>query len=640
MDTLPKLLLANAQKWGHRRPAIREKEYGIWQTQSWAAYAENVRDLALGLAALGFQRGDKLAIMGVNRPEMYWAMLAAQSLGGVPVPLFHDALPAEVQHLLDHCEAKIVLAETQEQVDKVLAVREGLPKLERLIYDDPRGMRKYTDPILIALAKVQEMGRQFREQQPHYFEQQVEATRPDDVAIISYRYDMAGVARGVMLTHRNLLANVENVLQVDALRPNDELMAFLPIAWLDDTFWSLAVALKVGCTINIPEEPDTLPRDLREIGPTSLVAPPRVWENLLAIIRVRVEDADIVKKSLYNYFLGLAQRMEEQRSAGRSPSLLQSLLYKIGDFLVYAPIKDHLGIRRLRFAYSGYAGGLLAPEIFSYFRALGVNLKQSYGLPEAATIVTVHRDGDVRSDTVGKPLPGVEVTISPEGEVLVRSEGVFQGYYRDPEATAAARSDGWLRTGDAGEFTEAGHLFILDRLAHVAKLADGSTFAPLWVESRLKYSPYIREAVAVGAGRPHVAALIVIDSENVARWAERHGLGHLAPEELVRHEAVQRLVHEEVRRVNQGLAASTRVQRFVILPRDWRPGDEEVTRSGQVRRDVVLKKYASLIEALYTDATSAELVTSVTYEDGRKAELRTQVSLITVQAPEEIGVAG
>ncbi len=632
MDTIPKLLLHNARSFP-RKAAVREKEFGIWQTYTWADSYENVKALALGLAVLGFQRGDKLAIIGDNRPQLYWAFVAAQSLGGVAVPVYQDAIAREVQYVIHHSEAKFVLAEDQEQVDKLLSLREELPYVEKVIYDDPKGMRHYRDPWLLSLAEVQEMGRQFDAKNPHYFQEQVEQTRPEDVAIISYTSGTTGFPKGAMLSHRNLLSVCEGLLQVDRYRPDDELMAYLPMAWIGDTFWSLALAHKVGFAINIPEEPETVQRDLREIGPHFIVAPPRIWENLLASLQVRIEDADWLKRSIYHLCLRIAQAVEARRGQGKGVPPWLRLLYQIGDFLAYGPIRDHIGLRRIRFAYTG--GAAIGPEVLSYFRSLGINLKQVYGCTECSALATVQRDGEVRPDTVGRPLPGVEVRISDEGEVLIRSPGVFQGYFKNPEATAEALADGWLRTGDAGFFTTDGQLVIIDRLKDVTRLADGTTFAPQWIENKLKFSPYIKEAVALGPDRPYVAALVNIDGQTVGKWAEKNGVAYTSYMDLSQKPEVGQLIYREVERVNRELPPETRIRRFLILHKELDPDDEEITRTRKVRRRLIAQKYAALIEALYGAAAQVEVTATITYEDGRRAEIRGIVPIFDVREPAE-----
>jgi long-chain acyl-CoA synthetase len=628
MDTIPKLLLRNAQQFAHR-PAIREKEYGIWQTYTWADACRNVKAMALGLAALGFRRGDKLAIIGDNRPHLYWGFVAAQALGGVPVPLYQDSIAREVQYVIHHSEARFVLAEDQEQVDKILSVREEVPYVERVIYDDPKGMRAYRDPWLLSLVEVMEKGREFERAHPGYFEEQVGQTRPDDLALISYTSGTTGFPKGVMLTHYNLLANAANLLKVDRYRPQDEVVAYLPMAWIGDTFWSLAMSYLLGSPINIPEEPRTVQRDLREIGPHVFLAPPRIWENLLASLQVRIEDADPVKRSIYRLCMRVAREVEARRSQGKGVPPWLRLLYQIGDFLVYGPIRDHLGLRRVRYAYTG--GAALGAEVLAFFRSLGVNLKQLYGLTESSAPATMQRDGEVRADTVGRPLPGVEVRISEEGEVLIKGPGVFQGYYKNPEATAAALVDGWLRTGDAGFLTPDGQLVIVDRLRDVARLADGTSFAPQWIENKLKFSPYIKEAVALGPGRPFVAALINIDGQVVGKWAEKHGVPYTSYMDLSQKPQVGQLICREVERVNRDLPPETRICRFLILHKELDPDDEEITRTRKVRRRFVAQKYAPLIEALYSDATRVEVTTTITYEDGRRAEVRSTVPIFDVR---------
>jgi long-chain acyl-CoA synthetase len=553
METLPQLLVANAHKYGHRKIAMREKALGIWQPYTWADYLERVKSCALGLAALQMQRGEKLAVIGDNRPPLYWMLLAAEALGGIPVPLYQDAIDREIQYVLDHSEARIVVAQDQEQVDKVLHVKEALPKLETIIYVDAKGMRHYRQPFLLPLSRVQELGQEFERRQPAFFAAELNKGSADDIAIIAYTSGTTGVPKGVMLSHRNLLSNAQHFLQVEAIRESDEVMAYLPLAWVGDFYISVVLSLLTGLAVNCPEDPATLMRDLREIGPTLFLGPPRVWEGLLTGIQARSEDADRLKRWLFRLFMGIGQRRAGHQMRQAPVPLGLRLLYALGNFCVYSPLKDQMGLRHVRLAYTG--GAALGPEVFQFYRALGINYKQIYGLTECGALATYQADADVRPDTVGKPLPGVEVRIAETGEVLLKSPSVFVGYYKNPTATQAALEEGWLHTGDAGFIDQDGHLVIIDRAQDISTLAGGIVFAPQYLENRLKFSPFITEAVAIGQERPYVTALLNIDLDTVGNWAERQGIGYTSYMDLAQKPQVYELVRGEVARVNRALAS-------------------------------------------------------------------------------------
>src|SRR6266511_431985 len=617
--TLPGLLLRNAQRFGQGKAAIREKDRGIWQTYSWAESLNQIKAFALGLAARGFQRGDKLALIGDNRPQLYWALTAAQCLGGIPVPLYQDAIAKEIQYVLDHSDACMVVAEDQEQVDKLLELKHGLPKLRQIIYDDPKGMRHYQDPMLVSFMKVQELGRQFAEGHAGYFEAQVEASSAEDVALICYTSGTTGFPKGVMLSHRNLIATAHNLLQVDRFVEQDETMAYLPMAWVGDAVLSVVMAQMTGLCVNCPERPETVQQDMREIGPTVLIAPPRIWENMLSQIQVMMDDSTYLKRKLYQAFSPIAEKVAGLRMQKKPLPLSLRLLYHLGNVLVYAPIKDRLGLRRIRHAYTG--GAALGPEVFLFFRGLGVNLKQVYGQTEIGSISCMHRDDDVKLETVGTPIPHTEIAITESGEIISRNAGVFLGYYKNPEATTEVLKNGWLYSGDTGLMDEDGHLVFFDRTKDVSQLSDGTRFAPTYIENKLKFSPYIKEAVVVGQGRPHVAAMINIDAVVVGKWAEKRGIPYTSYTDLSQKLAVYELIYKEVARVNVGLPAATRIRTYVLLHKELDPDDEEMTRTRKVRRRYIAEKYGDIIEAFYADKPEVKVKTVVTYQDGRRTEI-------------------
>jgi long-chain acyl-CoA synthetase len=628
-DTLPKLLMANAQRYGHRKTAMREKEYGIWQAYSWAQYLEQVKDFALGLARLGFQRDDKLAIIGDNRPQLYWALVAAQALGGMPVPIYQDAIATEMQYVIDHSDARVVLAEDQEQVDKVLEMRDQLPKVEYVVYDDPKGMRHYAFPFLLSFAQVQEQGRIFGQSHPGYVEAAVHHGQGEDLAIINYTSGTTGVPKGVMLTHRNLIATAESYLQVDLLSARDEIMAYLPMAWIGDTFFSVVLSFLTGAAVNCPEDTTTVRQDFREIGPTMTFAPPRIWENLLSQVQVKIGDAGWLHRTLCQFFLMVGMQAATQRMEGKPDSLRLRLLTQLGKWLVYGPLRDQLGLRRLRTATTG--GAAIGPEVIQFFRAIGVNLKQLYGMTECSAPATVQRDGAVKLDSAGPCMPGVEVKISDSGEVLLRCPGLFVGYYKAPEATNTAFNDGWLATGDAGFVDPDGHVVIIDRVKDVSHLLDGSVFAPQYLENRLKFSPYIKEAVAVGHARPSVVAMINIDLDVVGHWAEKRGISYSSYADLAQKPEVYGLILQEIQRVNASLNAPLRIKQFVLLHKELDPDDAEITRTRKLRRRFVYDKYREIIDAMYAGGVpEVKVRATVTYEDGRMSEMERLLKISAV----------
>ena len=628
-DTFPKLLLRNVERFGDK-VAIREKDYGIWQSYSWREYLAQARLIALGLAAVGFKRGDKTAIVGDNRPQLYWAMLATQALGGVPVPLYQDSIEKEMEFIVDHAEARFAIVEDQEQVDKLLQVQARCPRLERIVYDDPRGLQHYEDAGILSLAALQELGRRFDQEHPGYFEREVAQGQADDVAIICYTSGTTGQPKGTMLSFRNLIVTGRNAIAYEGLRASDEVVAYLPMAWIGDHMFSFAQSILTGFTTNCPESTATVLQDLREIGPTYFFAPPGIYQRILTTAMIRIEDCAGPKRRMVRFFLDLARRVERRRLAGKPVPPGERLLHAVGRVLVYGPLRDNLGMSKVRLAYT--AGEAIGPELFEFYRALGVNMKQLYGMTESSALICIQRDGEVRLDTVGTPLTDVEIRVDPSGEVLYRSPGVFVGYYKNPEATQQTKEDGWVRSGDAGIIDKDGHLRIIDRARDVGRLADGTLFAPKYLENKLKFSPYIREAVCVGQGRPFVAALLNIDVTAVGSWAERRGLAYTSYTDLSQKPEVYELVREEVARMNRSLLEEpqlrgAQVRRFLMLHKELDPDDQEITRTRKVRRGFIAQKYAALVDALYSDEDHVSVEAKVTYEDGRIGTVRADVRI-------------
>ena len=627
--TLPRLLQRNARDRGDR-PAIREKDRGIWQSWTWREYEDHVRDFALGLAALGFQRGEKLSVIGDNRPRLYWAQVAAQALGGISAPVYQDSIAKELQYVWSHAEVAVIVAEDQEQVDKVVSLKDQLPAVRHVIYDDPRGMAQYRHDWLRSFAEIEELGRKFGQEHPGYLEAAIDRGRPDDVAMIWYTSGTTGHPKGAMLTHANLIETARMLTKVEDVRPEDDWLSYLPMGWAGDGFYSLVMGLLVGFCCNCPESPETVQRDLRELGPTTLLAPPRIWENMLTSVQVRAADAPPLKRWVFDRFRGVAERVEILRSEGKPIPPGLRLLHALGEFLVYTPVRDQLGLRRARWVYTG--GAPLGPDTFRFFRAFGVNLKQAYGSTEVSALVSVQPDAEANPTTVGRPCPGIEVKIADRGEVLIKSAGVFKGYFKADDVTREViDAEGWFHTGDAGFLDPRGHLVIIDRAKDVGALADGTPFAPQFIENKLKFSPYIREAVAFGHERPFVAAMIAIDPSTVGNWAERRGLAYTSYMDLSQKAEVCQLVREEIARGNATLPEASRIRRFLLLTKDLEADDAEITRTRKVRRRFIAEKYGAVIDAFYAGKDEVELTTTITYEDGRQAAIQSRVKIEDVE---------
>ena len=624
-NTFPKLLLRNAKRWPDR-PAMREKDYGIWQSWTWREVLDEVRALACGLAVLGAKRGDKVAIIGDNRPQLYWAMTAAQSLGAIPVPVYQDSVAEEVAYVLNHAEAAFVVLEDQEQVDKVLEVRERCPSVRLVVYEDPRGLSRYDHPFLHEFAKVQARGRKHDAENPGLFLQEAARGVGLDPAVILYTSGTTGRPKGVVLSFDNLVLTAGNAAVRDRLGEDEEVMAYLPMAWVGDNIFSFAQSYATGFCVNCPESGATVMHDLHEIGPTYFFAPPRIWENILTEVMIRIEDTGWPKRRLFHWFMAVARRAGPRILDGKPVRLADRLLYALGRAFVFGPLVNTLGFSRIRLAYT--AGEAIGPDIFAFYRSLGVNLKQLYGQTEASVFVTMHPDDDVRPDTVGTPAPGVEIRIADDGEVLYRSPGAFREYYRNAEATRETKTPGgWVRTGDAGYFDEAGHLKIIDRVKDVGKLRDGTLFAPKHIENKLKFFPEIKEAVAFGNERESTVAFINVDLQAVGNWAQRQRIAYASYQDLAAKADVYDLIQGHVERVNRELAADShlggaQIRRFLILHKELDADDAELTRTRKVRRHFIADRYGALVEALHSNRDHCEVEARVTFEDGSTGTLR------------------
>jgi len=618
VDTFPRYLLHHAKvRPGH--PAVREKDLGIWQTWNWGDVAAEVRALACGLAAEGFKRGMHLAINGDNRPRLYWSMAAAQALGGIPVPMYQDAPAADIIYVLNDAEIAFAIVEDQEQVDKMQEAQPQVATLSHIYYDDPRGLRNYRN--VTSFDRLQEIGREFDRAHPGFFEAEVAKGSPDDVAIMLYTSGTTGRPKGVCQAHSALISAAQGGIAFDHLTADESILSYLPMAWVGDNLFSYAQAMVAGFTINCPESGDTVMTDLREIGPTYYFAPPRVFENLLTQVMIRMEDASAIKRAIFHRYMKVAKACGAEVLDGKPVPFYDRLQYALGNVLVYAPLRNVLGMSRIRVAYT--AGAAIGPDLFRFYRSIGVNLKQLYGSTETCAYVCLQPDRGVKFDTVGLPAPGVEVRIGESGEVLVKGPMLLKEYYKRPDATAESiDAEGWFHTGDAGLFDAGGQLKIIDRAKDVGKLAEGAMFAPNYIENKLKFFPHIKEAVAFGHGRGMVCAFINIDVGSVGNWAERRGLAYSGYTDLAQKAEVYGLIRECVEQVNAELAtegelAESQIHRFLILHKELDPDDDELTRTRKVRRGFVAEKYGVLVDAMYGGLASQHIETLVRFEDGR-----------------------
>ncbi len=624
LTTFPRLLLKHAAE----RPgasALREKEYGIWQTHSWAGLAALVEKIACGLHQAGLARGEHMIIVGANRPRLYATMLAAQSLGAIPVPLYQDAVAAEYVFPVTNAEVRFALVEDQEQVDKMLEVREQCPRLAHIFFDDPRGLRNYVEEGLASLDELVAAGEVFAGQHPAFFRDTLEQVRPDDVAAMFFTSGTTGNPKGVVHTHATLIDRAQAGAEFDRLGSGEEVLAYLPPAWIGQNIFSYAQWLVCGYTVNCPESSATVNIDLKEIGPTYYFAPPRVFEGLLTTVMIRMEDAGALKRAMFRYFMDLARRVGPARMDGRPIGLGNAVLYALGRMLVYGPLRNNLGMSRVRVAYT--AGEAIGPDLFSFYRSIGINLKQLYGSTETAVFVCLQPDHEARADTVGVPCRGVEIKVAEDGEILVRSPGLLKGYYRNPEATAEVlTADGWYHTSDAGFIDAHGHLKIIDRVKDVGRVRggvfDGAMFAPKYVENKLKFFPQIKEVVAYGDQREKVCVMVNIDFEAVGNWAERRNLPYAGYTDLAQKPEVYQLIKECVEKVNADLAADellagSQISRFLVLHKELDADDGELTRTNKVRRGFIAEKYQPLVDALYGGKTEQYIETAVKFEDGR-----------------------
>ncbi len=626
--TIPKLFLRQAKRYGRQKVAMREKEFGVWRPYSWQDYFDNVKAICLGMIRLGLKRGDKVAMMGDNRPEGLWAEMGALCAGGVGVWLFQDSMFDEVKHIVNHSDAKFFVGETQEEVDKALAIMDDCPKLEKVIWDDPKGMRHYRQGCLISLGALQELGRELEAEAPDLFEDLIGEGQGDDVCLLFYTSGTTTLPKGALLSHWNMLTMGRSLMAVDPCFDTDDFVSYLPFAWIGEQMMSISCGLQIGYTINFPEEPETAQQNIREIGPHVMFAPPRLYEGMTRQLQVRYIDSVWLKRKIYEFAIWVGYRVADLKFEKRPVPWYWRCLNGLAHVLAQKKLKDHLGMSRLRHAYTG--GAAMGPDHFRFFHALGVNLKQIYGQTEIAGISLVHRDGDVKFDTVGEPIPDTEIRITAEGEIISRSPSVFLGYHKNDEATRNTLKEGWLFSGDQGFIAENGHLVVFDRSKDVMTLSDGRPFSPQYLETRLKFSPFVQEAWVIGDQTRYVAAVMCIDYAVVGKWADERKINYTSYMELSQKCEVYDLIQEQIEAANRDLPGPARIRKFVNLYKAFDADDEELTRTSKLRRSFVEKRYEAIRSAIYDDKEVVHMDTTITYEDGREQHIKTDLRIQTV----------
>jgi long-chain acyl-CoA synthetase len=626
--TIPKLFLRAAKKYWDKKVAMREKEFGIWVPITWKQYYENVKHIALGMVSLGLEREDKVAMIGDNRPEALWAEMAAMCVGGVGVWLFQDSLIDEVQYIMNHSDAKLMVGEGQEEVDKCLMIKDKCPRLEKMIWDNPKGMREYDDPILISIKTLMEIGQKMNKKDPGLFEDIIKKGKGDDVCLLFYTSGTTALPKGALLTHYNMLTMGQNLMRVDPYFESDDFVSYLPFAWIGEQMMSISCGIQAGFTLNFPEEPETAQENIREIGPHVMFAPPRVYEQMVRNVQVKYLDATWSKRKAYEWAMKIGYHVAESKFMKKPISWYWKSLYYLAYLGLHKKLKDHLGLSRIRDTYTG--GAAMGPDHFRFFHAIGVNLKQIYGQTEIAGISVLHRDDDIKFDTVGKPIPETEVKINPDGEIISKSPSVFKGYYKMPEETAKALRDGWLYSGDTGFVDTDGHLVVFDRTKDVMTLSDGTKFAPQYLETRLKFSPYIRDVWAIGDNKPYVTTVVCIDYSVVGNWAEARNIAYTSYSELSQMPAIYELIQKEITKMNHDLPPIARIKKFINLYKEFDADDDELTRTRKLRRAFVEERYKDIVNGLYSDTEAVHMDTNITYEDGRVIHIMTDLRVMEV----------
>jgi len=627
--TIPKLFYQQATKFGKDRVAMREKEFGIWRPITWQDYLDNVKYIALGLISLGLEDGDKVSMIGDNRPEGLWAEMATLCARGTGVWLFQDCLIDEVRYIIDHSDTRFLFGEGQEEVDKAISIFNECPKLQKIIWDDPKGMRNYDQDFLISLKEVQQLGRELENEKPNLFDELISKGHGEEVALLFYTSGTTALPKGALLSHNNMLTMGQHLMAVDPCENRDDYVSYLPFAWIGEQMMSISCGLQIGYTLNFPEEPETAQENIREIGPHVMFAPPRMYEQMTRTVQVKYLDAAWIKRKFYEFSTYAGYKVANLKFDKKPVPWYWRFLGWLSSITVQKKLKDHLGLSRVRNAYTG--GAAMGPDHFRFFHALGVNLKQIYGQTEVAGISVVHRSGDIKFDTVGHPIPGTEVKIADDGEILTRSSSVFLGYYKNSEATEKTLQDGWLYSGDRGFIDDDGHLVVFDRTKDVFTLKDGKPFAPQYLETRLKFSPYIRDSWVIGDKKDYITAVLCIDYAVVGKWADEKKLNYTSYQELSQMTEIYDLVEKQIRQANKDLPDAAKVVKFTNLYKELDADDDELTRTRKLRRAFVEQRYEEIVEALYSENDNVHIDTTIKYEDGREAHIKTDMQIRTVK---------
>jgi long-chain acyl-CoA synthetase len=629
LDTLPKNFLERVKEYGDKKVAMRKKKYGIWREFSWADSYQHVKDFTLGLVSLGLERGDKVCIIGDNDPEFYWAELAAQSAGGTSIGIFTDSIPKEIEYIVNHSDAKFVVAQDQEQCDKLLEIQQEVPNVKHVIYWDDRGLWGYDEPWLKSFEEIETLGQDYDKDHPESYETLVSQGSGDDIAIFSYTSGTTGLPKGAMIAHHNFTGYIKNMMDIEVWYDNDDYLSFSPMAWITEQAMGLTGHVVNAFVVNFIESPETVNTNIREIAPHSLLFSSRLWESLVSQVQMRISDTSLINRFLYRVFMPIGYKVADMRFEERKVNFLWQFLYLLGEVALFRPLRDQMGLSRIRFAYT--SGAALSPDAVRFFRAIGVELKNLYGSTEGI-VHTVHQGDDIKFTSVGMPPPGMEIKIADNGEILIKGTSVFQGYYKDPEKTAEALEEGWFHTGDAGYIDEDGHLIYLDRVKDLLQLAGGQPFSPQYIEGRLKFSPYIRDVMALGgADKEFVSTIIIIDFDNVGRWAEKNALAYTTFVDLSQKPEVYELILADIKRVNQTLPPPARVQKFALLHKEFDPDEAELTRTRKLRRAYMEDRYKQMIDTIYTGGEEVRVQAEVKYRDGREGVIETAVHIMTLE---------
>jgi long-chain acyl-CoA synthetase len=633
-DTLPQNFFDRVKEYGDKKVAMRKKEYGIWQEFTWADSYQHVKHFCLGLVSLGLERGDKVCIIGDNDPEFYWAELAVQSAGSTSIGIFTDSIPMEIEYIVNHSDASFVVAQDQEQCDKLLEIQDTVPKVKRVIYWDERGLWGYDEPWLISFEEIESLGREYEKDHPGAYEDFVSQGSGEDIAIFSYTSGTTGLPKGAMIAHRNFVGYIKNMMDIEKWYDTDDYLSFSPMAWITEQAMGLTGHVVNAFVVNFIESPETVRENIREIAPHSLLFSSRLWENLVSQVQMRISDTSLINRILYRIFMPIGYKVADMRFEERKVNLIWRLLYVLGEFALFHPLRDQLGLSRIRFAYT--SGAALSPDAVRFFRAIGVELKNLYGSTEGI-VHTVHQGDDIKFTSVGKPPPGMQIEIAESGEILIRGTSIFTGYYKDPEKTAETLKDGWFHTGDAGYIDEDGHLIYLDRVKDLIQLAGGESFSPQYIEGRLKFSPFIRDVMAIGGtDKEFVSTIIIIDFDNVGRWAEKRGLAYTTFVDLSQKPEVYELILEDILRVNETLPPAARVQKFALLHKEFDPDEAELTRTRKLRRKFMEDRYQEMIETIYSGGIEVSVQAEVKYRDGRSGVIETAVRIMTTEEAQTI----